>query len=131
MEEKASLKELDQWVEQLNDCKQLTESQVKTLCDKVSYCLVKSILHDFADTAEFSTIVSRLALICARLSRAVRIATPCVSFRRLLSSIAVKRNPSIYHTYFIRILVLMGIVTDSSLSLDFPQLSILLRADDT
>lgn len=36
MEEKASLKELDQWIEQLNDCKQLTESQVKTLCDKVS-----------------------------------------------------------------------------------------------
>ena len=35
MEEKASLKELDQWIEQLNDCKQLTESQVKTLCDKV------------------------------------------------------------------------------------------------
>lgn len=35
MEEKASLKELDQWIEQLNDCTQLTESQVKTLCDKV------------------------------------------------------------------------------------------------
>lgn len=43
MEEKASLKELDQWVEQLNDCKQLTESQVKTLCDKVFYSLTKSI----------------------------------------------------------------------------------------
>ena len=41
MEEKASLKELDQWIEQLNDCKQLTESQVKTLCDKVSaVCVV-------------------------------------------------------------------------------------------
>lgn len=39
MEEKASLKELDQWIEQLNDCKQLTESQVKTLCDKVSTSL--------------------------------------------------------------------------------------------
>jgi hypothetical protein len=36
MEEKACLKELDQWIEQLNECKQLTESQVKTLCDKVS-----------------------------------------------------------------------------------------------
>lgn len=35
MEDKASLKELDQWIEQLNECKQLTESQVKTLCDKV------------------------------------------------------------------------------------------------
>lgn len=35
MEDKSSLKELDQWIEQLNECKQLTESQVKTLCDKV------------------------------------------------------------------------------------------------
>lgn len=31
-----SVKELDQWIEQLNECKQLTESQVKTLCEKVS-----------------------------------------------------------------------------------------------
>ncbi|KAI4456082.1 serine/threonine-protein phosphatase pp2a-related [Holotrichia oblita] len=35
MDEKAVWKELDQWIEQLNDCKQLTENQVKTLCDKV------------------------------------------------------------------------------------------------
>lgn len=35
MDDKASCKELDQWIEQLNDCKQLTENQVKTLCDKV------------------------------------------------------------------------------------------------
>ncbi|CAB0041541.1 unnamed protein product, partial [Trichogramma brassicae] len=41
MEEKASLKELDQWIEQLNDCKQLTESQVKTLCDKAKEILAK------------------------------------------------------------------------------------------
>jgi hypothetical protein len=31
-----NIKELDQWVEQLNECKQLSESQVKTLCEKVS-----------------------------------------------------------------------------------------------
>lgn len=37
MEDKASLKELDQWIEQLNECKQLTENQVKTLCDKVKW----------------------------------------------------------------------------------------------
>lgn len=36
VDDKASCKELDQWIEQLNDCKQLTENQVKTLCDKVS-----------------------------------------------------------------------------------------------
>ena len=36
MEEKAVVKELDQWIEQLNECKQLAENQVKTLCEKVS-----------------------------------------------------------------------------------------------
>ena len=29
-------KDLDEWIEQLFDCKQLSESQVKTVCDKVS-----------------------------------------------------------------------------------------------
>jgi len=33
-EEKNSLKELDGWIEQLMECKQLTENQVKTLCEK-------------------------------------------------------------------------------------------------
>lgn len=36
MEDKATLKDLDQFIEQLNECKQLTETQVKTLCDKVT-----------------------------------------------------------------------------------------------
>jgi serine/threonine-protein phosphatase 2A catalytic subunit len=36
VENKAEAKELDQWIEQLNECKQLTENQVKTLCDKVA-----------------------------------------------------------------------------------------------
>lgn len=41
MEDKATLKDLDQWIEQLNECKQLTEIQVKTLCDKVIInCLI-------------------------------------------------------------------------------------------
>lgn len=35
MEDKTTLKDLDQWIEQLNECKQLTESQVKILCEKV------------------------------------------------------------------------------------------------
>lgn len=39
MDDKTSLKELDQWIEQLNECKQLTESQVKFLCDKVNVLL--------------------------------------------------------------------------------------------
>lgn len=37
MDEKLFTKELDQWIEQLNECKQLSESQVKSLCEKVSY----------------------------------------------------------------------------------------------
>ena len=28
--------DLDEWIEQLFDCKQLSENQVKTVCDKVS-----------------------------------------------------------------------------------------------
>lgn len=36
MDDKAFTKEIDQWIEQLNECKQLSEGQVKTLCEKVS-----------------------------------------------------------------------------------------------
>lgn len=36
MEDKPGMKDLDQWIEQLNECKQLTENQVKSLCDKVN-----------------------------------------------------------------------------------------------
>lgn len=39
MDEKAFTKEIDQWIEQLNECKQLSEGQVKTLCEKVRYFL--------------------------------------------------------------------------------------------
>ena len=34
--EKSYLKELDGWVEQLMECKQLQENHVKTLCEKVN-----------------------------------------------------------------------------------------------
>lgn len=40
MEDKATLKDLDQFIEQLNECKQLTETQVKTLCDKVTQTIL-------------------------------------------------------------------------------------------
>ena len=33
-------KELDQWVAKLEECKQLEESQVKTLCEKVGVLLI-------------------------------------------------------------------------------------------
>lgn len=45
MDDKASCKELDQWIEQLNDCKQLSENQVKTLCDKVNTAPFLSIFN--------------------------------------------------------------------------------------
>lgn len=35
MEDKTTSKDLDAWIEQLNDCKQLSEPMVKTLCEKV------------------------------------------------------------------------------------------------
>ena len=30
--------ELDSWIEQLSDCKQLSEDNVKKLCEKVGFC---------------------------------------------------------------------------------------------
>lgn len=41
IEDRAAAKELDQWIEQLNDCKQLSENQVKTLCEKVKKCVYR------------------------------------------------------------------------------------------
>ena len=35
MQDRSAAKELDQWIEQLMECKQLTENQVKTLCEQV------------------------------------------------------------------------------------------------
>jgi hypothetical protein len=43
MEDKLYFKELDQMIEHLKECKQLTESQVKTLCDKVG--IIKRIYN--------------------------------------------------------------------------------------
>ncbi|CAG0886642.1 unnamed protein product [Darwinula stevensoni] len=41
LDDKSSLKELDQWIEQLNKCEQLPENQVKTLCDKAKEILAR------------------------------------------------------------------------------------------
>jgi len=38
-EAEGSIKDLDQWIEQLNQCKQLTENQVKVLTDKAKEIL--------------------------------------------------------------------------------------------
>ncbi|VDN40690.1 unnamed protein product [Gongylonema pulchrum] len=39
--QRSQMKELDQWIEQLYRCEQLTESQVKVLCDKAKEILQK------------------------------------------------------------------------------------------
>jgi len=41
VDDKATAKDLESWIEQLMECKQLSETQVKTLCEKVNrYFLV-------------------------------------------------------------------------------------------
>jgi len=40
-EEKNYLKDLDGWIEQLMECKQLSENQVKSLCEKAKEILAK------------------------------------------------------------------------------------------
>ena len=46
MEDKTTLKDLDSWIEQLNECKQLTESQVKILCEKVGKILHQHFIRE-------------------------------------------------------------------------------------
>ena len=40
-EEKNYLKDMDGWIEQLMECKQLSENQVKSLCEKAKEILAK------------------------------------------------------------------------------------------
>ena len=60
MDDKASLKELDQWIEQLMQCQQLQENQVKTLCEKVS-CEVE---YSFMNILESVPMCEQLAIEC-------------------------------------------------------------------
>ena len=54
-EEKNYLKDLDGWIEQLMECKQLSENQVKTLCEKA-----KEILAKESNVQEVSWIIYHL-----------------------------------------------------------------------
>ena len=45
-------KDLDAWIEQLFECKQLSESQVKTICDKV-LIILHNLLIDYYYIAAF------------------------------------------------------------------------------
>ena len=47
MEDKVVAKELDEWVSKLEDCKQLEETQVKVLCEKVGVDLT-TYIHVFS-----------------------------------------------------------------------------------
>ena len=59
-EEKNSLKELDGWIEQLMECKQLSENQVKTLCEKAKEILSKESNVQEVDTDYLEKIVIKL-----------------------------------------------------------------------
>lgn len=41
VDDKATAKDLESWIEQLMECKQLSETQVKTLCEKAKEILSK------------------------------------------------------------------------------------------
>lgn len=67
VEDRAAAKDLDQWIEQLNDCKQLTENQVKTLCEKVSRGY--SVLPDIAITKTYERLDFNLVdKVCATIT---------------------------------------------------------------
>lgn len=72
MEEKAVVKELDQWIEQLNECKQLAENQVKTLCEKVNLpntAPVNFFLMTFFSTAGKRNSGQRIQCATSQMSR--------------------------------------------------------------
>lgn len=59
MDDKSFTKELDGWIEQLNECKQLSENQVKVLCEKVRFA------------QEGRSVIMSLAFCCANAPLAV------------------------------------------------------------
>ena len=61
--EKSSMKELDGWIEELMDCKQLAESNIKILCEKVS--IEKNLTYflgvsDFYFTENWRNLIKNL-----------------------------------------------------------------------
>ena len=50
-------KELDQWISSLEECKQLEESQVKVLCEKVSArytCTLSSLFYYLEEKVRYN-----------------------------------------------------------------------------
>ena len=63
-EEKNYLKDLDGWIEQLMECKQLSENQVKSLCEKAKEILAKeSNVQEVRTLSNFSlSLLTRIIL---------------------------------------------------------------------
>ena len=63
-EEKNYLKDLDGWIEQLMECKQLSENQVKSLCEKAKEILAKeSNVQEVRTLSNFSLyLLTRIVL---------------------------------------------------------------------
>ena len=63
-EEKNYLKDLDGWIEQLMECKQLSENQVKSLCEKAKEILAKeSNVQEVRTLSNFSlSLLTRIVL---------------------------------------------------------------------
>ena len=59
-EEKNYLKDLDGWIEQLMECKQLSENQVKSLCEKA-----KEILAKESNVQEVGRLILRAKPLCS------------------------------------------------------------------
>lgn len=58
-EDRSGAKEIDQWIEQLYDCKQLSEPQVKTLCEKVStQSMSRSFICFYVQICQIFTAIS-------------------------------------------------------------------------
>lgn len=96
MDDKTSLKELDQWIEQLNECKQLTESQVKFLCDKVNILTaVMPRRYNDAAAAAARNGFGHIVYVCRPTSRLVdRLWFGASSDRRMLGTANVYARTS-------------------------------------
>ncbi len=92
MDEKVFTKELDQWIEQLNECKQLSENQVKMLCEKVSsswrssspvsvsHCMLKLV---FRQAARGRSRQRQTGYICYRLRYSCSAPFPLAAYPKM------------------------------------------------
>ena len=73
MEDRVVVKEVDEWISKLEECKQLEETQVKALCEKVYYILFVSVVTTSAEiVAVTGTLVS---FFCGALSECYMLLT--------------------------------------------------------